>query len=46
MVLVRGIYLALPYSSVSTNDFLLQYFLFELPTFLFFSTYTIVLYLW
>jgi hypothetical protein len=42
---VRGIYFTFPPQLLS-EQFVIQYLLFELPTFMFFSLYTIVLFLW
>lgn len=44
-IIVRGVYFALPVNSFK-EFYIVQYLLFELPTFLFFTIYTIILYLW
>jgi hypothetical protein len=44
-LLLRGIYFTFPPQLLS-EQFVIQYLLFELPTFMFFSLYTIVLFLW
>eukprot|EP00029_Vermamoeba_vermiformis_P007526 TRINITY_DN3282_c0_g2_i1.p1 TRINITY_DN3282_c0_g2~~TRINITY_DN3282_c0_g2_i1.p1 ORF type:complete len:1659 (+),score=273.96 TRINITY_DN3282_c0_g2_i1:37-4977(+) len=43
--ILRGVYFALPVNSFK-EFYIVQYLLFELPTFLFFTIYTITLYLW
>jgi len=42
---VRGIYFTFP-PSLLADSFVIQYLLFELPQFMFFSLYTIILFLW
>jgi hypothetical protein len=42
---LRGVYFALPVNSFK-DFYIVQYLLFELPTFMFFTIYTIILYLW
>jgi hypothetical protein len=42
---VRGIYFTFP-PELLADSFVIQYLLFELPQFMFFSLYTIILFLW